>query len=309
MNTSLRAVQATLFLMLLAWVGGSMAANSSTGDGLLVKAYEGSKFEWQKDHGFIRVELPSGPPDAASKDTKGKTEVLEGYVTQVAYSTYNMKRSTLEVSRNYEQALEAGGFKLLFKCANRDKSCGRYDTEPVVGSFPKQDEYYVIGRSADKRTGDVLTIAVRVPEPFYHHIIVVRSKAMDTGMAKVDAAAMEKGIATQGHMALYGIQFDFGKASLKPESTPVLAEIAGLLKQQPSLKLHVVGHTDNVGSFDSNMALSRARAATVVDALVKQHGIAANRLMAHGAASVAPVSTNRTDAGRAENRRVELVEM
>ena len=167
----------------------------------------------------------------------------------------------------------------------------------------------MIGRSADKRTGDVLTIAVRVPEPFYHHIIVVRSKAMDTGMAKVDAAAMEKGIATQGHMALYGIQFDFGKASLKPESTPVLAEIAGLLKQQPSLKLHVVGHTDNVGSFDSNMALSRARAATVVDALVKQHGIAANRLMAHGAASVAPVSTNRTDAGRAENRRVELVEM
>jgi hypothetical protein len=108
MNTSLRAVQATLFFMLMAWASGTMAANSSTGDGLLVKAYEGSKFEWQKDHGFIRVELPSGPPDAASKDTKGKTEVLEGYVTQVAYSTYNMKRSTLEVSRNYEQALEAG---------------------------------------------------------------------------------------------------------------------------------------------------------------------------------------------------------
>ena len=74
-------------------------------------------------------------------------------------------------------------------------------------------------------------------------------------------------------------------------------------------KIEIQGHTDNVGGFDSNMTLSKARAASVVDALVKQHGIAASRLMPHGASSIAPVATNRTDAGRAENRRVELVEM
>ena len=294
----------TLFALLSAGLIDVMAATKSpTGDGLLVKPYEGSQFEWQKDHGFISIELPTGSPDAAAKDYKGKTEVLEGYVTQVAYSTYNLKRSTLEIARNYENALQAGGFKLVFKCSAREKSCGRYSTEALLGSFPKQEEYYVLGRSVDKTTGDALTLAIRVPEASYHHIIVVRGKA------KVDASAMEKGLAAQGHMALYGILFDFGKSSLQPESAATLAEIAALLKQQPSLKLHVVGHTDNVGSFDANMTLSKARAATVVDALVKQHGIAGNRLMPHGASSMAPVATNRTDAGRAENRRVELVEM
>lgn len=314
MNFLKHAVFATLFVALGTCMCDVMAAGPSTGkapsgDGRLVKPYEGSQFEWQKDHGFISVELPAGPPDAAAKGGKGKTEVLEGYVTQVAYSTYDLKRSTLEIARNYENALQAGGFKLVFKCSAREKSCGPYSTEPLLGSFPKDDEYYVLGRSLDKATGDTLTLAIRVPQPSYHHVIVVRGKAMDTGKAKVDASAMEKGLAAQGHMALYGILFDFGKSSLQAESAATLTEIAALLKQQPNLKLHVVGHTDNVGSFDANMTLSKARAATVVEALVKQYGIVANRLMAHGASSMAPVATNRTDAGRTENRRVELVEM
>lgn len=132
---------------------------------------------------------------------------------------------------------------------------------------------------------------------------------MDTGLVKLDAATMAKGLDADGHLAVYGIQFDFGKATLRPESAPVLAEVALLLSQRPELKLHVVGHTDNVGSFDSNLTLSKARAAAVVDALVKQHHVAPARLQPHGVASIAPVSTNRKEEGRAQNRRVELVEM
>lgn len=299
----------TMLALLAIWSAMAWAARETSGDGSLVRAYEGSKFESQKELGFIQLELPMATPEPNAGASQGKTQMLEGYVTKVDYNTSGLKRSTLEVARNYEQALLDAGFQILFKCSGKAKTCPKPKFDPLFGEFPYSDEHYVIGRATDKATSEVLTIAIRVPESHHHHIFVVRAKAMDTGMAKVDAAAMNKGLEQTGHMALYGIQFEFGKSTLKPESAPVLAEVAALLKQAAKLKLHVVGHTDNVGTFDANMALSKARAATVVEALVKQHGIAANRLMPHGAASIAPVASNRKDAGRAENRRVELVEM
>jgi hypothetical protein len=298
-----------LIAVLACWSALAWGAKAPTGDGLLVRAFEGSKFEGMKELGFIQLELLTGAPEPGAPGGQGKTQVLEGYVTKVDYNTSGLKRSTLEIARNYEQALVDAGFQLLFKCSAKAKTCGKIKFDPLFGEFPNSDEHYLIARGTDKATSEVLTIAIRSPESHHHHIFVVRGKAMDTGMAKVDAAAMGKGIEQTGHMALYGIQFDTGKSTLKPESAPVLAEVAALLKQSAQLKLHVVGHTDNVGTFDANMTLSKARAATVVDALVKQHGIAATRLMPHGASSIAPVSTNRTDPGRAENRRVELVEM
>lgn len=288
----------------LAW-----AAQKPTGDGALIQAYEGSHFDSMREAGFIQLELPVGPPDAQTGARKAKTQVLEGYVTKVNYSTSGLKRSTLEVARNYEQALVKAGFELLFSCSGKAKTCGELKFDPLFGEFPYADEYYLVARGTDKATSEVLTVAVRAPESHHHHIFIVRSKAMDTNMAKVDAAAMGKGIEANGHVALYGIQFDTGKSTLKPQSAPVLAEVAALLQQSAQLRLHVVGHTDNVGSFDANLALSKARAAAVVEALVKQHAVAPHRLIPHGAASIAPVATNRNEPGRAKNRRVELVEM
>jgi len=298
-----------------ALVGSSLLLASSasagpkepTGDGKLVKPYEGSSFDSQEDLGFMRIALPSGAPDAKG-DGSSKLETIEGYVTVVSVRTDATKRSTLEMARNYKQALEGAGFKVLFTCSAQEKTCGKHSARPLL-TFPNGEENYVLARGSDPATGDHLTVAVRAAAKHYNDLIIVRHKAMDTGMVKVDAAAMGKGLAADGHLALYGIQFDFGKATLKPESAPVLAEVATLMKDAPTLKLHVVGHTDNVGDFDANLTLSRARAGAVVDALVKQHGIAAARLRPHGVSSVSPVSTNRGDAGRAQNRRVELVEM
>lgn len=115
-------------------------------------------------------------------------------------------------------------------------------------------------------------------------------------------------IRNTGHAAVYGIYFDTGKSEVKPDSKAALDEVAKLLSGDPALKLLVVGHTDSVGQIDANMKLSEARAEAVVQALVKSHGIAAGRLKARGAGPIAPVATNRTDEGRAKNRRVELVE-
>ncbi|MEQ9350356.1 MAG: OmpA family protein, partial [Alphaproteobacteria bacterium] len=108
--------------------------------------------------------------------------------------------------------------------------------------------------------------------------------------------------------AVDGIFFDTGSAALRPESGDALAAVAQLLADRPSLALHVVGHTDSVGEFDDNLDLSRRRAAAVVAALVEGFAIDPARLTANGVGALAPVASNRSPAGRALNRRVELVE-
>jgi outer membrane protein OmpA-like peptidoglycan-associated protein len=138
------------------------------------------------------------------------------------------------------------------------------------------------------------------------NIIVVEAEAMKQDVtANVDA--LKGGLASNGHVELIGIFFDTGKSELKPESQPALVEVGKLLAAQPQLALWVVGHTDSVGTVDSNLTLSQARAASVVKALVEGQRIDPQRLAPYGAGPYAPVATNASDEGRARNRRVELV--
>jgi outer membrane protein OmpA-like peptidoglycan-associated protein len=123
-----------------------------------------------------------------------------------------------------------------------------------------------------------------------------------------DAKSMLSDTERKGSASVYGIYFDFDKADIKPESEPAIREIAKLLKDNRTLMVYVVGHTDNVGTLDYNLKLSKARADAVVRELVTKYGVEANRLKAHGVGSLAPVASNRTEEGRAKNRRVEVVE-
>ena len=123
----------------------------------------------------------------------------------------------------------------------------------------------------------------------------------------VNAQAMLNDINSRGGVALYGIYFDFDKSDVKPESDPALKEITKLLSENPSLNLYVVGHTDNVGDFDYNMKLSQARAEAVVKTLIKNYKVERNRLTAAGVGPLSPVTSNDTEEGRAQNRRVELI--
>jgi outer membrane protein OmpA-like peptidoglycan-associated protein len=141
----------------------------------------------------------------------------------------------------------------------------------------------------------------------YIAVDVLETKAMQQNMVVVSASEIGKSLTTQGKVAIYGIYFDTGKADIKPDSKPSLDQIAAFLKAEPGVKLHVVGHTDSVGGFDSNLALSRRRAEAVAAALVKDYGVAAGRLVGNGVASLAPVAINASEEGRAKNRRVELV--
>ena len=144
----------------------------------------------------------------------------------------------------------------------------------------------------------------------YNHmyLLSIVEKEIMKQDVEANAEAMGNDINTTGHVSIYGIYFDTGKAEIKPESDAAIAEIAKLLKNSSALKVYVVGHTDNAGSFDANMKLSKDRAAAVTNSLVSKHGIASSRLMAYGVSSLSSVASNKTEEGKAKNRRVELVE-
>ena len=111
----------------------------------------------------------------------------------------------------------------------------------VAIDWPKEDRTYKPGRAPTSPS-------------------MLETKAMQQNMVVVSASEIGKSLTAQGKVAIYGIYFDTGKADIKPESRPSLDQIAAFLKTEPGVKLHVVGHTDSVGGFDSNLALSRRRA-------------------------------------------------
>src|SRR5690606_32892379 len=104
------------------------------------------------------------------------------------------------------------------------------------------------------------------------------------------------------------IFFDFGQASLQPESAAAIAEMAKLLTDNPDIDVFIVGHTDYVGNQSDNLDLSRRRAEAVTTVLTATHGIAAERIVPAGVGALSPVASNRSETGRTQNRRVELVE-
>ena len=116
-------------------------------------------------------------------------------------------------------------------------------------------------------------------------------------------------LAADGRVATRGILFDSGSDEILPFSTPTLNEIGGMLESHPDLRLGIEGHTDEVGGEDDNLELSRRRADAVRSYLVEAYGIEPERLQAEGFGESRPADTNETEEGRANNRRVELVDL
>jgi OOP family OmpA-OmpF porin len=235
---------------------------------------------------------------------------LEGRVTRIAYRT-GKGPSMLEVARNFENQLAKAGYERLLACDT--DACGgipfveAVDVLPIPQMWADGFNYrYYAGRKAQDGRETYVSVLVSVNnDDIYTQLVAVELGALENKM--VDAAAMAKGLGESGRIALYGIYFDTDKAVVKPESRPTLDQIAKLLASQPKLNVFIVGHTDSQGSYDHNMTLSRRRAEAVVAYLVQNYKVAKSRLAPAGLGFLAPVRSNATDAGRALNRRVELV--
>jgi len=120
---------------------------------------------------------------------------------------------------------------------------------------------------------------------------------------------LQEAIDKEGKATLYGILFDVGKSDIKPESTEALKQITDYLNANPAVKIIVVGHTDNTGSYATNITLSKGRAESIKSYLIKTGKITATRLLSEGAGQYCPASTNDTEEGRKLNRRVEIVKL
>jgi OOP family OmpA-OmpF porin len=132
------------------------------------------------------------------------------------------------------------------------------------------------------------------------------SKPMITNVRFAEGCRPAKDMLAEGKLVTYGIRFDTGSDVVRPESAPVLRQVATYLESKPGVKLRITGHTDNVGKSPDNLDLSKRRAASVAAVLSTQFGVAADRFQSDGKGDSVPLSSNAKPEGRAMNRRVEL---
>jgi outer membrane protein OmpA-like peptidoglycan-associated protein len=295
-----RTVFAASLLLLLATLPAFAQTKDIPGskDSPLVSRYPGSVISNYKTHAFDEYLFPIG---AVTAKGEPKSQIVEGKITRIEY-TNPAGRSSLEIDRNYETALKSAGFETVFSC--KADACGlaRFHATPDWADVWYGAGHFQFSGKLSRPEGD-LYISLHVSNDTTV-LDTIETKAMESGL--VLAAALKSDITKTGHVAVYGIHFDTAKSDLKPDSQPAIQEIVKLLQQDPRLKLFVVGHTDNVGPLAGNLDLSKRRSLAVIQSLTAQ-GIDAARLESFGAGPYAPVSTNESDAGRALNRRVELV--
>jgi len=238
-------------------------------DSTLITRMVGSKIASCDNKEFDQVTFALGQ-DAQGND---KTKVAEGEVHTWDYTTREGV-SEIQVLRNIEAALKRAGFTI------------DYENSPQQLTAHKGNVWYGL----DNRGS-------------YYDQTIVMEKAMEQEITAGDLSAE---LNKSGHVAVYGIHFDTGKATIQPDSEAVLQQIVDLMQQNPALKLRVEGHTDNQGAAAANQTLSERRAQAVV-AWLTSHGVAASRLTAKGFGASKPIAENATEDGRAKNRRVELV--
>jgi outer membrane protein OmpA-like peptidoglycan-associated protein len=120
---------------------------------------------------------------------------------------------------------------------------------------------------------------------------------------------MRNKLLTEGKLISYGIYFDVNSDKIKPESTPSIKEIAAVIKDNPEIIVKIVGHTDSDGADDSNLDLSKRRAESVKNELIKTYSIDATRLETDGKGESQPIAPNDSGINKAKNRRVEFIKM
>jgi outer membrane protein OmpA-like peptidoglycan-associated protein len=214
------------------------------------------------------------------KDSQENWVTVEGTYYFIKYALKGGAKapSELQIVRNYTNAIQKIGGKAVLE--TRDKAYLK--VEKGGGTTWVHLEAHSVGTA--------------------YNLVFVEKKAM---VQEVTAGDMLSALNKQGFVALY-INFDTDKATIKLESKPIIDQIVKLLKDNPGLKVGVEGHTDSTGTPARNKTLSQQRAESVASALVKA-GIDAKRLAAAGWGQDKPIADNKTEEGKAKNRRVEIV--
>lgn len=282
-RSSLHRLALACCLVALAPVAAAQSDAKGSKDHPLLTRFPDSRIEeYRRQYDAIEftVGTEAGQP---------KRQSVEGDSTVIRYFHNRPERqpSPLEVIRNYQNAVKSIGGAVVYERLPRDGDGGETTLRVATG-----------GKDVWVR---VLPEIFSAPTRSYQ-LAVVEVAAM---AQVVSANRLLDELNRSGFIALY-INFDTGKADLKPDGRATVEEIVKALKSAPGLRIAIEGHTDNVGQPAANKALSERRARSVMEAVVAG-GIDAKRLSAAGFGPERPVADNRSEEGRAKNRRVELV--
>jgi len=309
-----KTILSSIVLLSLSWSVSAQQDVANSKDHALLSRYEGS---WINRYSFKEYEVYTYPlsREMVDYDKLKDNKSIEGQITAIEYVAPEGVTAT-QVYRTYQERLTKAGFKIIFSCRTAD--CGdmpmHFSREYVKGSSQlgntmvgsngsyllasgtyNNEPYFVSLLVGDDKRGNMAR----------YHIDIVKQELLDTD--KVDVAAVSDGMENEGRYAFYGINFDLNSAEIREDSADALKVMADYLLAHPEANVLVVGHTDNTGDFDLNMSLSQKRAASVVAALVKNFQIDGKQLTAVGVGMASPLASNRDEAGRVRNRRVELV--
>jgi outer membrane protein OmpA-like peptidoglycan-associated protein len=214
-------------------------------------------------------------------NAQDKKNTIEGAYERTRYNC-PPEISGLEKIRNAENALKTAGYNVLY-----------------------QDKYFTTRYWLTARKGPQWVYVYA--DTGAYEVTSVLAKQMEQKM-EANAAGWADAINNTGRVSIYGINFDTGKATIRPDSEPALKEVIALLQNNPSWAMVVAGHTDNVGTRELNWTLSKQRAESVIGWLATK-GIDKSRLISAGFGDTRPLVDNGTEDGRAKNRRVDLVKL
>ena len=276
---------------------------------VIVTLFKGSSVIYNDKMGFDKFFVTT----SISPDGVLTTKEIEGNITH-RFCSIPSGHSVTEIIANYKEAIKNSGGKILvsssgkefykeFRKRRPDHGLNNYDWI----TFGDNSNYYLSGFiPGDKFDYYIIVMPAQIENSLVYSIVIIETKPMEKGM--VMAANIDQDMSAKGHVALYDIYFETGKSTLLPKSAASLANVATYLNKNPDKKFLIVGHTDNTGNFDANIKLSLERAQSVVNELVSKYAVKADQLKAYGDGQTAPVATNKTDEGKAKNRRVEIVE-
>ena len=262
------------------------------------------------------IRLPTGP----YKDDTVPRLLRDGDIHSRAWRLPDRGRSTLQILAPLRAALDRAGWSVIYQCASDD--CGGFDFRvalPVLAApamfLDLFDFRYLLATRG--KGAEVQHVALIVSARGGHGYVQVTQvgpatlpdplQVTETDNRTDDAGDLAERLRRNGYGVLGGLDFASGDARLGPGPYDSLAALAEMLRAQPDLNIALVGHTDDVGALDRNIALSRARAEAVRERLVEVHDAPAARIEAHGIGYLAPRGPNDTAAGRDRNRRVEVV--
>ncbi|MEL6141922.1 MAG: OmpA family protein, partial [Bacteroidota bacterium] len=296
----------------------------------LITRYPGADITWYQTDKYREYNLAFGPITGYRQISDRKTIAGQLYRIYYEISATPQEVSLGEIYADYKRAFQRDGITMLGQgfhpeggqkndigtskwigIALRDQgfSNGATANKLFAGTASSGGTFAIIGQM--EKAGSTVYIAIYGERHsntlIGYHIDIIETKKAELGQVSINPNYLSKELDERGSVKIYGLQFDFDSAILRPVSKNTVEQIAIYLKQNPGDHLYVVGHTDMQGSLAYNRQLSTDRAQAVIDALVKTHGIQSDRLIPAGLAFLAPVATNATEAGRKENRRVELV--